>query len=159
MWCCAVFNKYACLFSSSPFLYSYPCHISPCQTIGLTQDYWGGHKAGRRRWTLPQAHQGCPWTGCREVWSMPTTFINISSRDLNIMVYRKANLCFFLPWRPVAVDKFCVKQTSFTDDCIQSKTLWSISIMALLCKMWNFSTEYAVLQYKDFIAVGLVWTI
>lgn len=85
--------------------------------------------------------QSCPWKGCREVWSMPTTFINISSRDLNIMVYRKANLWGFFPWRPVDVDIFFLKQTSFTDDCIQSKTLWSISIIALLCKTGNFSTE------------------
>lgn len=50
--------------------------------------------------------QGCPWTGCWEVWSMPTTVINISSRDMNIMVYRKANLWGFFPWMPGDVDNF-----------------------------------------------------
>lgn len=67
---------------------------SPWQRIGLTQDYWGGNKVGRRRsCTAPQAHQGCPLIWCRQVWSMPTTFINISSRDLS-MLYRKANFIF-----------------------------------------------------------------
>lgn len=89
-----MFNKYVCLFSSSSFLYSYP--RLPCQTIGLTQDFWWGHKAGRRRCKTPQAHQGCPWIECREIWSMPTTFINISSRDLSIMVYRESYFMCFL---------------------------------------------------------------
>lgn len=156
-----MFNKYVCLFSSSSFLYSYP--RLPCQTIGLTQDFWWGHKAGRRRCKTPQAHQGCPWIECREIWSMPTTFINISSRDLSIMVYRESYfmcfLVFFFPWRLAYLDKFCVKQTSFTHDCILSKSIWNIARISLLCKTRNFSTEYAALQCKDFIAVGLVWAI
>lgn len=135
---CAAVDKYSSLSCSSSFLYSNPYHTSPRHTIGLAHCYFSRDKVGRRgSCTAPQAHQDCPLTGCRQVWFMSSTFINISSRDLNTMVYRQANLYFFLPWRPVAVDKFCEMQTSFTDDNIHTasitllKTLWSISIIAL----------------------------
>lgn len=53
------------------------------QRNGLTQDYWGGDKVGRRRsCTAPQAHQGCPSIWCRQGWSMPTTFINESAQEI-----------------------------------------------------------------------------
>lgn len=118
---CVVVDKYSCLSSSSSFLYSKPYHTSPRQTIGLAHCYFSGDKAGRRgSFTAPQAHQDCPLRGCRQVWFMSSTFINISAGDLNTMVYREANLYFFLPWRPVAVDKFCTIQTSFRDYYIQT---------------------------------------
>lgn len=46
MQCCAAVDKYDWLSNSSSSLHSYPYHIRPRQTIGLTQDCCGGEKVG-----------------------------------------------------------------------------------------------------------------
>lgn len=120
MRCCAAVDKYACLSSSSPFFVFLPLLQKPMPGNGPDTGL-----LGRGQSEEEQKLHSTSDTSRLSLNRMQTSLAyahNIHIYQLKSVEHhgvQKSYLYFFLPWRPVAVDRFCVRQTSFTDDCIQ----------------------------------------